>query len=112
MKKIIQERVNAGLASAVTAGGNMLVIGTSHGLILSFDSSQTLRWCDQEARHQGSVSALCFNHDGSRILAGFARGLILMIDSSDGKVLRTLTEVHPLDTAVLHVKVNIVYLSN
>ncbi|KAF7403418.1 hypothetical protein HZH68_006212 [Vespula germanica] len=98
------DRVNAGLASAVTAGGNMLVIGTSHGLILSFDSSQTLRWCDQEARHQGSVSALCFNHDGSRILAGFARGLILMIDSSDGKVLRTLTEVHPLDTAVLHVK--------
>ncbi|XP_047351827.1 vacuolar protein sorting-associated protein 8 homolog isoform X2 [Vespa velutina] len=98
------ERVNAGLASAVTAGGNMLVIGTSHGLILNFDSSQTLRWCDQEARYQGSVSALCFNHDGSRILAGFARGLILMIDSSDGKVLRTLTEVHPLDTAVLHVK--------
>ncbi|XP_012165975.1 vacuolar protein sorting-associated protein 8 homolog [Bombus terrestris] len=98
------EKVNAGLASAVAAGGNMLVVGTSHGLVLGFDSSQTLRWCDQEARHQGSVSALCFNHDGSRILAGFARGHILMIDSSNGKVLRTLTDVHPLDTAVLHVK--------
>ncbi|XP_011698851.1 PREDICTED: vacuolar protein sorting-associated protein 8 homolog isoform X2 [Wasmannia auropunctata] len=98
------ERVNAGLASAVAAGGNMLVIGTSHGLILGFDSSQTLRWCDQEARHQGSVSALCFNHDGSRILAGFVRGHILMLDSSNGKVLRILTDVHPLDTAVLHVK--------
>lgn len=101
----VQEKVNAGLASAVAAGGNMLVVGTSHGLVLGFDSSQTLRWCDQEARHQGSVSALCFNHDGSRILAGFARGHILMIDSSNGKVLRTLTDVHPLDTAVLHVKV-------
>nr|XP_034192046.1 vacuolar protein sorting-associated protein 8 homolog [Osmia lignaria] len=98
------EKVNAGLASAVAAGGNMLVVGTSHGLILGFDSSQTLRWCDQEARHQGSVSALCFNYDGSRVLAGFARGHILMIDSSNGKVLRTLTDVHPLDTAVLHVK--------
>ncbi|KAG7189422.1 hypothetical protein KM043_017126 [Ampulex compressa] len=98
------ERVNAGLASAVAAGGNMLVVGTSHGLVLAFDLSQTLRWCDQEARHQGSVSALCFNHDGSRVLAGFARGHLLMIDSSNGKVLRTLTEVHPLDTAVLHVK--------
>ncbi|XP_012276200.1 vacuolar protein sorting-associated protein 8 homolog [Orussus abietinus] len=98
------ERVNAGLASAVTAGGNMLVIGTSHGLVLGFDSTQTLRWCDQEARHQGSVSALCFNHDGTRLLAGFARGHILMIDSSNGKVLRTLTEVHPPGTAVLHVK--------
>ncbi|KAG5327788.1 VPS8 protein, partial [Pseudoatta argentina] len=98
------ERVNAGLASAVAAGGNMLVIGTSHGLILGFDSSQTLRWCDQETRHQGSVSALCFNHDGSRVLAGFVRGHILMLDSSNGKVLRILTDVHPLDTAVLHVK--------
>ncbi|XP_012058541.1 PREDICTED: vacuolar protein sorting-associated protein 8 homolog [Atta cephalotes] len=98
------ERVNAGLASAVAAGGNMLVIGTSHGLILGFDSSQTLRWCDQETRHQGSVSALCFNYDGSRVLAGFVRGHILMLDSNNGKVLRILTDVHPLDTAVLHVK--------
>lgn len=83
----------------------MLVIGTSHGLILGFDSLQTLRWCDQEERHQGSVSALCFNHDGSRVLAGFVRGHILMLDSNNGKVLRILTDVHPLDTAVLHVKV-------
>nr|XP_033321301.1 vacuolar protein sorting-associated protein 8 homolog [Megalopta genalis] len=98
------EKVNAGLASAVAAGGNMLVVGTSHGLVLGFDSSQTLRWCDQEARHQGSVSALCFNYDGSRVLAGFARGHILMMDSFNGKVLRILTDVHPLDTAVLHVK--------
>ena len=89
----------------------MLVVGTSHGLVLGFDSSQTLRWCDQEARHQGSVSALCFNYDGSRILAGFARGHILMLDSSNGKVLRTLTDVHPLDTAVLHVKVRIICIT-
>lgn len=91
----------------MAAGGNMLVIGTSHGLVLGFDSTQTLRWCDQEARHQGSVSALGFNHDGSRLLAGFARGYILMIDSSNGKVLRTLTDVHPPGTAVLHVKVRL-----
>lgn len=84
----------------------MLIIGTSHGLVLAFDSSQTLRWCDQEARNQGSVSALCFNHDSSRLLVGYARGLILMIESSNGKVLRTLTDVHPPDTAVLHVKVS------
>ena len=102
-----QEKINAGLASAVAAGGNMLVIGTSHGLILAFDSSQTLKWCDSEARHQGAVSALCFNHDATRILAGYARGYILMIDSSNGKVLRTLTEVHAPGTAVLHVKVYI-----
>ena len=33
-----------------------------------------------------------------------------MIDSSNGKVLRTLTEVHPPGTAVLHVKVNRFFL--
>ncbi|XP_034937425.1 vacuolar protein sorting-associated protein 8 homolog [Chelonus insularis] len=102
--KSASEKVNAGLASAIAAGGDMLVIGTSHGLLLTFDSKQTLRWCNQEARHQGSVSALGFNYDGTRLLAGFARGHILMIDSSNGKVLRTLTEVHPPGTAVLHVK--------
>ncbi|KAK0095425.1 hypothetical protein PV326_008414 [Microctonus aethiopoides] len=102
--KSASEKVNAGLASAVAAGGVMVVIGTSHGLLLAFDSKQTLRWCNQEARHQGSVSALGFNHDGTRLLAGFAGGHILMIDSSNGKVLRTLTEVHAPGTAVLHVK--------
>ena len=100
-----QEKINAGLASAVAAGGNMLVIGTSHGLVLCFDSSQTLKWCHRDTRHQGSVSALCFNNDGTRILAGFAKGYIVMIDTSNGKVLRTLTDVHPPGTAVLHVKV-------
>ncbi|KAL7301163.1 hypothetical protein TKK_0006134 [Trichogramma kaykai] len=98
------EKINAGLASAVAAGGSMLVIGTSHGLILGFDSAQILRWCHCDTRHQGSISSLCFNHDGSRILAGFAKGYILMIDASNGKVLRTLTDVHGPGTAVLHVK--------
>lgn len=102
--KSASEKVNAGLASAVAAGGDMLIIGTSHGLLLAFDSKQTLRWCNQEARHQGAVSSLGFNHDGTRLLAGYARGHILMIDSTNGKVLRTLTEVHPPGTAVLHVK--------
>ncbi|XP_063986290.1 vacuolar protein sorting-associated protein 8 homolog [Diachasmimorpha longicaudata] len=102
--KSASEKVNAGLASAVAAGGDLLIVGTSHGLLLAFDSKQTLRWCNQEARHQGAVSSLGFNHDGTRLLAGYARGHILMIDSSNGKVLRTLTEVHPPGTAVLHVK--------
>ncbi|XP_014213894.1 vacuolar protein sorting-associated protein 8 homolog isoform X2 [Copidosoma floridanum] len=98
------EKINAGLASAVAAGLNMIAIGTSHGLVLGFDSGQTLRWCYRDTKHQGSISALGFNHDGTRVLAGFAKGYILMIDSSDGKILRTLTDVHPPGTAVLHVK--------
>ncbi|XP_057331528.1 vacuolar protein sorting-associated protein 8 homolog [Microplitis mediator] len=102
--KSASDKVNGGLASAVAAGGDMVVIGTSHGLILAFDSKQTLRWCNQEARHQGSVSSLGFNNDGTRLLAGFARGHILMIDNNIGKVLRVLTDVHSPGTAVLNVK--------
>lgn len=84
----------------------MLAVGTSHGFILNFDASQTLRWCHRDTKHQGSVSAICFNHDATRILAGFAKGYILMMDSSNGKILRILTDVHPIGTAVLHVKVS------
>nr|CAD7256761.1 unnamed protein product [Timema shepardi] len=98
------ERVNAGLPTAMAAT-TMIAVGTSHGLVLVFDAAQVLRWClgasDQE---QGSVSSLSFNHDCSRLLVGFAKGHILMFDITNGKLLRTLTDVHPPGTAVLHVK--------
>ncbi|XP_068082015.1 vacuolar protein sorting-associated protein 8 homolog isoform X2 [Anabrus simplex] len=98
------DRVNAGLPTA-TAATMMIAVGTSHGLVLLFDASQTLRWClgatDQD---QGSVSSLSFNHDCTRLLAGYARGHILMFDVPNGKVLRTMSDVHPPGTAVLHVK--------
>nr|CAD7425885.1 unnamed protein product [Timema monikensis] len=100
------ERVNAGLPTAMAAT-TMIAVGTSHGLVLVFDAAQVLRWClgasDQE---QGSVSSLSFNHDCSRLLVGFAKGHILMFDITNGKLLRTLTDVHPPGTAVLHVKVS------
>lgn len=105
---MFQERSNAGLPTAMAAT-TMIAVGTSHGLVLVFDSSQRLRWCfgttDQD---QGSVSSLGFNHDCSRLLAGFARGLILMYDVVNGKLLRTMNDTHPPGTAVLHVKVIIV----
>ncbi|XP_049808749.1 vacuolar protein sorting-associated protein 8 homolog [Schistocerca nitens] len=98
------ERSNAGLPTAMAAT-TMIAVGTSHGLVLVFDASQRLRWClgstDQE---QGSVSSLGFNHDCSRLLVGFARGLILMYDILNGKLLRTMADAHPPGTAVLHVK--------
>lgn len=51
------------------------------------------------------VSALCFNYDATRLLVGYARGHILMYDVKNGKLLRTMTDVHAPGTAVLHVKV-------
>lgn len=85
----------------------MVAVGTSHGLILVFDSRQTLRWClSRSDEDQGSVSSLSFNFDSTRLLVGFARGHILMFDVTNGKLIRTLTDVHPPGTAVLSVKVS------
>lgn len=38
------DRVDAGLPTALTAAA-VVVVGTSHGVVLVFDSRQTLRWC-------------------------------------------------------------------
>ncbi|KAK6630795.1 hypothetical protein RUM44_002964 [Polyplax serrata] len=98
------ERINAGFATAITVT-TMVAVGTSCGLILVFDSGQTLKWylsgADEE---QGPVSCLCFNSDSTRLLVGYARGHILMFDLSNGKLIRTLVDVHPPGTAVLSVK--------
>lgn len=83
----------------------MIAVGTSHGFILVFDSMQILRWCHEVDVEQSSVSALDFSGDCSRLLAGYASGNILMFDVSDGKVLRTMIDVHTPSTAVLHIKV-------
>ncbi|XP_052128558.1 vacuolar protein sorting-associated protein 8 homolog [Frankliniella occidentalis] len=98
------DRSDAGLPTCI-AVQIMVAVGTSHGLVLVFDSSQTLRWClDSQDKDQGSVSALCFNYEVTRLLVGYARGHILMYDVKTGKLLRTMTDVHAPGTAVLHVK--------
>ncbi|XP_075220706.1 vacuolar protein sorting 8 [Lycorma delicatula] len=97
------ERVNAGKPT-VMAVTTMVSVGTAHGLVLLFDSSQTLKWCFEGDKEQGSVSCLALNIDCTRLLAGFAKGQLLMLDTADGKVLRTMTDVHTPYTAVLHVK--------
>lgn len=102
----LQERINGGYATAITVT-TMVAVGTSHGLVLVFDSRQTLRWClSSTDEDQGSVSSLCFNYDSTRLLVGFARGHILMFDLSNGKLIRTLVDAHPPGTAVLSVKVS------
>lgn len=107
MYVLLQERVNAGLPTAMVAT-TMIAVGTSHGLVLVFDATQTLRWClGETAQEQGSVASLSFNHDCSRLLAGFARGHILMFDIINGKLLRTMTDAHPPGTAVLHIRASI-----
>ncbi|XP_046679913.1 vacuolar protein sorting-associated protein 8 homolog isoform X2 [Homalodisca vitripennis] len=97
------DRVNAGKPT-VMAVTTMVSVGTSQGFILMFDSTQTLKWCYEGDQEQGAVSCLALNVDCTRLLAGFARGLLLMLDTADGKVLRTMVDVHTPSTAVLHVK--------
>ena len=52
-----------------------------------------------------AVSALAFNSDHSRLLVGNARGSVLEYDMKDGKLLRTLNDVHPPEAAILQLKV-------
>uniref|UniRef100_A0A1B0AWC4 RING-type domain-containing protein n=1 Tax=Glossina palpalis gambiensis TaxID=67801 RepID=A0A1B0AWC4_9MUSC len=98
------DRINAGLATACTVCNHYYVIGTSHGHILNFDVTQTLRWAHQDKNGQGAVSAMAFNPEGARLLAGFARGLVLMFDTQTGDVMRQLNDVVTPNTGVLHIK--------
>jgi hypothetical protein len=84
----------------------MIAIGTSHGFILAFDGTQTLKWCCQEGqkKQQGAVSALSFNLDDTRLLAGFSRGAIFMINTMTGDVIRSLMDSISPNAGVLSIK--------
>uniref|UniRef100_T1IUN0 RING-type domain-containing protein n=1 Tax=Strigamia maritima TaxID=126957 RepID=T1IUN0_STRMM len=101
-----EDRVNAGMPTAMAAG-SLLVIGTAHGIILVFDAKQVMKCCLGTAAtgaQYGSVSSLSLNYDCSRLLCGFAKGTITMWDLTSGKLLRTISDAHPMGTAVLHIK--------
>lgn len=82
----------------------MIAVGTSHGYVLAFDNEQALRWCCKDHTTQGTVSTLAFNEDNSRLLAGFARGHVIMIDTTSGDTIRIMTDVISPNAGVLHVK--------
>lgn len=82
----------------------MIAVGTSHGHILAFDILQTLKWCCQEHVQQGAVSSLAFNEENTRLLAGFARGHIVMIDTASGDTIRVLADAVTPNSGVLNVK--------
>lgn len=99
--------MNAGLATSCAIADSMMAIGTSHGHILAFDTTQTLRWCCQqpETINQGAVSALAFSSDDAiRLLAGFARGHLIMIDTTSGDIIRTMTDVITPNSGVLNIR--------
>lgn len=100
-----QDRTEAGFASAL-AVSRMVAVGTSHGFILAFDSTQTLRWCclEGQKKQQGAVSSMSLNSDDTRLLAGFSRGAILMINMMTGDVLRTLLDAISPNAGVLNIK--------
>ncbi|CAH1405711.1 unnamed protein product [Nezara viridula] len=86
------------------AVGCLIGIGTSTGAILCYEKSQKHRWTHNQPE-DGPVTAIAINTDSTRLLAGYALGLVLMLDTADAKVLRVISpESHTLSTAVLHVK--------
>ncbi|KAG8190625.1 hypothetical protein JTE90_017889 [Oedothorax gibbosus] len=100
------ERVNAGKPTSM-AVASVIAIGTFHGVTLIFDPQQVLKWClgsTEYGEKYGSVSALAFNTDCSRLLAGYSRGEITMWDLHKGKLIRTISDAHPMQNAILHLK--------
>ncbi|XP_077501236.1 LOW QUALITY PROTEIN: vacuolar protein sorting 8 [Amblyomma americanum] len=100
------ERVDSGKPTAM-AVSSVIAVGTFHGLVLVFDPEQALKWClgsTQLGEEYGSVSALGFNNDCSRLLCGYAKGQLTMWDLSNGRLLRTITDIHPPQMAILHAK--------
>lgn len=87
-----QERSSAGAATALGVGNEgRITIGTAHGQVLSFHE-QTLRWvCTANVDGCGAVSCISYNNDSTRILAGYARGLICQFESVQGTILRRIT---------------------
>ena len=92
---------NAGFPSAI-ATNSIIAIGTTFGYLLLFDRKQLLRFFLQPPEDSGGISALSFNVDASRILAGHERGTINMWDTDTGKVLRTFS--YMTNAPVLHIK--------
>uniref|UniRef100_A0A336MXD4 CSON008771 protein n=1 Tax=Culicoides sonorensis TaxID=179676 RepID=A0A336MXD4_CULSO len=97
------DRIGAGLATCV-AVSQTIAVGMSHGHILMFSESQTLKWCCQDFLQDGAVSCLAFNDDDSRLLVGYARGRLVMLDTNKGNVLRSLMDVVAPNTGLLHIK--------
>lgn len=86
-----QERSSAGAATALSVGTEAkLTVGTAHGHLLSFHD-QTLRWVCDLNTDRGAVSCLAYNEDCTRLLAGYARGLICQYESLRGTILRRVT---------------------
>uniref|UniRef100_A0A1Y1MXN6 Vacuolar protein sorting-associated protein 8 central domain-containing protein n=2 Tax=Photinus pyralis TaxID=7054 RepID=A0A1Y1MXN6_PHOPY len=100
------ERVSAGLPTVISNSVKFVAVGTSHGFALAFDSEQKLCWCchDLSTNDQGAISALAFNLDSTRLLVGYERGYISMIDTNSGDVIRRLPDAHAPQSAVLHLR--------
>ncbi|OQR79338.1 vacuolar protein sorting-associated protein 8-like [Tropilaelaps mercedesae] len=84
------------------AVSTLIAIGTSNGVTLVFDSEQTLtcKLGASELAH-GLVSAVSFNGDATRIIVGHSKGHMTMWDTSNGKLLRNLADVHTPNHGVL-----------
>ncbi|KAF5279066.1 hypothetical protein FQA39_LY05744 [Lamprigera yunnana] len=100
------DRVDAGLPTVISNSLKFVAVGTSHGFVLAFDSEQKLCWCchDLTTSDQGAISALTFNLDSTRLLVGYERGYISMIDTGSGDITRRLPDAHAPQSAVLHLR--------
>ncbi|KAK9504557.1 hypothetical protein O3M35_010867 [Rhynocoris fuscipes] len=100
----LSESASIGTPSVMCVG-SLIGIGTTHSSVLCFNGSQCLRWRHDADRENGACTAVCLNPESTRMLAGFARGLVIMLDAADAKILRVIPpDAHTYSTAVVHIK--------
>jgi len=115
------DRVKAGAPTCMTASCTavFIAVGTQNSHILVFDSNQVIKWFlggPSIAMSYGAVSCLAFCLDATKLLVGFARGQVVEYDMATGKILRDMSDVHPIGSSITHVRYsenpNIAFISD
>eukprot|EP00736_Rhodelphis_marinus_P006372 Rmarinus@m.27921 len=96
-------RRDAGLPTACAFHPKLIVVGTSHGLMLIFDHFQQLKTILGSAQGEyGSVTSVDVSGSGDWIVCGHSKGAVVLWDMMNGQPLKTVTDAH--SQSVLHAK--------
>eukprot|EP01147_Barroeca_monosierra_P003329 gene3329-6013_t len=97
-------RNTSGLPAVMAICPAYMAIGTTRGLILLFDVQHALRMTlggSDSGLSAGAVTAADLSYDGSRLLVGYERGLVVRWETSTGRILNKITDAH--SSPILHV---------
>lgn len=103
------DRVKCGNATALATSATLLAIGTGRGMVLLFDiASECLKLSiggkSTNIGASSAISALAFDRTGRRLLIGYARGHVQLVDVVSGRIMLHIESerAHQAGRGVLH----------